>query len=148
MIEYPESVCLGIKGKPLKQFPLTALRNYLGIMTCNRCGVKGKGRKIHIHHKDKNHRNNAFDNLEILCNCCHRREHPRTSRLSDVFALPLTLTDLDRYCLHNGFGISYQAMSWWMRGAYPGDKWIKLISKIKRVKMSAIRTAYGKAPAA
>lgn len=29
----------------------------------------------HIHHKDRNHKNNAPENLRYLCASCHRREH-------------------------------------------------------------------------
>jgi hypothetical protein len=33
------------------------------------------GRKMHIHHKDKNRDNNKKDNLQILCVSCHMKLH-------------------------------------------------------------------------
>lgn len=31
--------------------------------------------KLHIHHKDRNHKNNASDNIEYLCSRCHGLQH-------------------------------------------------------------------------
>jgi 5-methylcytosine-specific restriction endonuclease McrA len=40
---------------------------------CERCGFTGLA--LHIHHKDRNHKNNNLDNLEVLCANCHHIEH-------------------------------------------------------------------------
>lgn len=34
-----------------------------------------KIRATQIHHKDRNKRNNAIENLSLLCKACHRKEH-------------------------------------------------------------------------
>lgn len=39
---------------------------------CNRCGSESF---LCVHHKDRNRRNNAKENLEILCKSCHQKEH-------------------------------------------------------------------------
>lgn len=39
---------------------------------CNRCGKSGRN---HVHHKDKNPRNNQPTNLETLCPSCHKIAH-------------------------------------------------------------------------
>jgi hypothetical protein len=38
---------------------------------CEICGEQISGRKLHIHHKDKNHNNNSLDNLQVVCVRCH-----------------------------------------------------------------------------
>jgi 5-methylcytosine-specific restriction endonuclease McrA len=37
----------------------------------NNSGEQISGRKLHIHHKDKNHNNNSLDNLQVVCVRCH-----------------------------------------------------------------------------
>jgi hypothetical protein len=39
---------------------------------CQRCD---SNRNLNVHHKDRNRRNNAAENLEVLCRSCHNREH-------------------------------------------------------------------------
>lgn len=41
---------------------------------CGRCGYS-KVEILHIHHKDRNRKNNNFDNLELICPNCHFEEH-------------------------------------------------------------------------
>lgn len=38
---------------------------------CEICGEKASGKRLHIHHKDKNHSNNSLDNLMVVCVNCH-----------------------------------------------------------------------------
>src|SRR3990167_510597 len=38
---------------------------------CNRCSTKVDGYKRHIHHKNKDRRDNRIENLELLCATCH-----------------------------------------------------------------------------
>lgn len=42
---------------------------------CNHCGKIVSLTTSHVHHKDRNPRNNTLENLEILCVRCHRLEH-------------------------------------------------------------------------
>ncbi len=39
---------------------------------CYICGTKDK---LQIHHKDKNWRNNKNNNLVLLCQSCHQKQH-------------------------------------------------------------------------
>ena len=56
----------GLSAKAAKKITKSAGR-------CSRCGVK-KGR-IDIHHKDRDKRNQAPENREVLCHRCHMQEH-------------------------------------------------------------------------
>jgi 5-methylcytosine-specific restriction protein A len=42
---------------------------------CERCGYKEHTEILGVHHKDRNPRNNALENLEVLCPMCHSLEH-------------------------------------------------------------------------
>lgn len=42
---------------------------------CERCGDDGTGSRLGTHHKDRNKRNHARSNLEVICNSCHAKEH-------------------------------------------------------------------------
>ncbi len=45
---------------------------------CEICGKKDEGRRLHVHHKDKNRNNNSPDNLQVACVKCHNNIlHPR-----------------------------------------------------------------------
>lgn len=45
---------------------------------CEICGVNVQGRKLHVHHKDKNRKNNDLKNLQVVCVECHNKiVHPR-----------------------------------------------------------------------
>ena len=44
---------------------------------CNRCGYATEPKILGVHHKDRNRKNNALDNLEILCPNCHSLEHAK-----------------------------------------------------------------------
>lgn len=41
---------------------------------CERCGYS-KEPVLHVHHRDRNHSNNALENLELICPNCHYEEH-------------------------------------------------------------------------
>jgi len=43
----------------------------------NKCAICSKVEGLHIHHKDKNPRNNRIDNLIVLCGVCHKKIHMR-----------------------------------------------------------------------
>lgn len=38
---------------------------------CEICRARPEGRHLHIHHRDRNRKNNDFSNLQILCVTCH-----------------------------------------------------------------------------
>jgi hypothetical protein len=38
---------------------------------CEICGAEEKGRRLQVHHIDKNHDNNDLDNLQVVCVRCH-----------------------------------------------------------------------------
>lgn len=41
---------------------------------CERCGY-GKVEILHVHHRDRNRKNNDLTNLELICPNCHYEEH-------------------------------------------------------------------------
>ena len=41
---------------------------------CERCGYNKK-EILHVHHKDRNRKNNSSANLELICPNCHYEEH-------------------------------------------------------------------------
>jgi hypothetical protein len=46
------------------------------ITTCERCGWHHPlNESLARHHKDRNRNNNDLDNLEVLCQSCHSKEH-------------------------------------------------------------------------
>jgi len=56
-------------NKPKKRY-----RQYKNTL-CSRCGFVGDPCQLDVHHIDRNHQNNAIDNLITLCANCHRLEH-------------------------------------------------------------------------
>ena len=47
-----------------------------GLLTrCGRCGFDAMPDILGVHHRDRNTRNNALENLEVLCPNCHSLEH-------------------------------------------------------------------------
>ena len=52
------------------------------------CAACGSVKKLNVHHKDRNRKNNDYSNLEVLCPNCHSIEHMKhidKSLLSPVF---------------------------------------------------------------
>lgn len=43
--------------------------------SCNRCGWNDYPAILHVHHRDRDKRNNKDENLEILCPTCHEVDH-------------------------------------------------------------------------
>ncbi len=43
-------------------------------LKCQRCDYN-KVEILQIHHKDKNHKNNDIENLELICPNCHYEQH-------------------------------------------------------------------------
>jgi 5-methylcytosine-specific restriction endonuclease McrA len=41
---------------------------------CERCGYS-KREILHVHHKDRDRKNNGLDNLELICPNCHFEDH-------------------------------------------------------------------------
>ena len=50
-----------------------ARRNLL--VKCEKCGFDAQPKILGVHHKDGNRKNNAMENLAVLCPNCHSLEH-------------------------------------------------------------------------
>lgn len=44
---------------------------------CQRCGFEESPEILGVHHRDRDRRNNAMENLEVLCPNCHSMEHAK-----------------------------------------------------------------------
>jgi hypothetical protein len=55
------------------KYRITALS--AGERKCERCGYNKFPEILVVHHKDRNRKNGAKDNLELLCPNCHEEEH-------------------------------------------------------------------------
>ena len=44
---------------------------------CERCGISGTQKGLHVHHIDGTHENDNMDNLAVLCCQCHNQIHQR-----------------------------------------------------------------------
>lgn len=59
---------------PAPRLRLKLFKDGLKEQKCERCGNSewmGAPIPLELHHKDFNHYNNSFDNLQILCSNCH-----------------------------------------------------------------------------
>lgn len=63
----PRDKAFDIRSLKIKLFDLRGAK-------CERCGY-AIVEILHIHHKDRNRKNNVFENLEIICPNCHYLEH-------------------------------------------------------------------------
>jgi hypothetical protein len=61
------------KGDGINSYRRLAFENYEP--RCYRCRYDRFIPVLQVHHKDRNRRNNAIDNLIILCPTCHQEEH-------------------------------------------------------------------------
>jgi len=59
-------------GVSPRTYQSIAFEDYKKDRVCEIC--KGT-HKISVHHKDRNHSNNSEENLQILCDACHKRLH-------------------------------------------------------------------------
>jgi len=59
------------KRVPIKEEDKEAILRKFG----NKCAICSKTEGLHIHHKDKNPKNNTSDNLIVLCGVCHKKIH-------------------------------------------------------------------------
>ncbi len=77
--KFCSNTCMGL-GRVLKidvgnsQNSVRAKRMMAYIKECNKCGSK---EKLHVHHKDRNRKNNEKKNLTKLCHKCHYELHKR-----------------------------------------------------------------------
>ena len=61
--------------------------------TCQSCGyslyrmIIGKKMKLHIHHIDKNRKNNTHTNLITLCHSCHSKLHYRERDAKEILGI-------------------------------------------------------------
>ena len=45
---------------------------------CEKCGSTTK--RLDVHHKDGDWKNNQLDNLQVLCRSCHNKEHRQAAK--------------------------------------------------------------------
>ena len=69
-----------MKFNPYGEHDSIILRNILkknnrNLNNCERCGKEISGCHRHVHHKDKDRKNNQSTNLLVCCVFCHKREH-------------------------------------------------------------------------
>jgi 5-methylcytosine-specific restriction endonuclease McrA len=67
------------KGVNVQTYRKKAIR-YYGKM-CMRCNST---ENIHVHHKDRNRKNNELENLEVLCKTCHDLEHLEERKIQQL----------------------------------------------------------------
>lgn len=71
--------CRGMLQRSEKPGSASNVRYWLNrrgfILKCARCGFDEPREILAVHHRDHNRRNNAPENLEILCPNCHAIEH-------------------------------------------------------------------------
>lgn len=71
--------CRGLLQRTEQPGSAATARNWLArrgfFLVCNRCGYDSHPEILVIHHRDRNRKNNAVENLEILCPNCHAVEH-------------------------------------------------------------------------
>ena len=48
---------------------------------CQRCDHDGSESRLTVHHRDRDKRNQAPENLEVLCFRCHMQEHGRAGEI-------------------------------------------------------------------
>lgn len=67
--------CYGISI--MKKNPtLSAIRKrYQRKISKNKCAICGIDANLHVHHKDRNPKNNTKENIMILCSTCHAKVH-------------------------------------------------------------------------
>ena len=78
--KYCSYKCYGISQRKEK-YPITRkyARKIAYKMLPHKCAECGNIWKLEVHHKDKNTRNNAVENLEILCTLCHKHLRHKVS---------------------------------------------------------------------
>ena len=59
-------------AQTIRAIKLRIIRERGGV--CERCAYS-KQEILHVHHKDRNTKNNNVDNLELICPNCHYEEH-------------------------------------------------------------------------
>lgn len=76
---YCSMACVGKETKLTFKPSFTCVRKSMMrrnmITICNRCGYDEVPKILGVHHKDRDRKNNALSNLEVLCPNCHSLEH-------------------------------------------------------------------------
>jgi predicted HNH restriction endonuclease len=65
----------GTSGVNYRARGFAACIDRTGKLACERCGYDVNLYGLVVHHKDSDRRNDAPDNLEVLCATCHAIEH-------------------------------------------------------------------------
>lgn len=63
---------------------ITNYRQLIDIDKCAKCGYSEMKSSLHVHHIDRNHKNNNSNNLLVLCANCHYGLHRNAWKLSDI----------------------------------------------------------------
>ena len=48
------------------------IKKLIKLRTCEECGSK---ENVALHHENRDHQDNRSENLKLLCNPCHAKEH-------------------------------------------------------------------------
>lgn len=75
-LENPNFVRFGSDFDP-KSFYRLRMKLAEKLGACQRCGFNEVSEILQLHHKDRNRKNNAIENVELLCPNCHQLEHYR-----------------------------------------------------------------------
>ena len=74
--KFCSSKCYGLfgeaKGKATKASGRKTAQRRVKMVECNRCQSK---KNLQRHHIDRNPRNNSAENIEVLCQTCHKDDH-------------------------------------------------------------------------
>jgi hypothetical protein len=77
--KYCDRICMAqaFDAKPTKENPgwVTAHYHARKMIEKESCAICGKQNHLDVHHEDGDFRNNAVNNLQVLCRGCHTHEH-------------------------------------------------------------------------
>jgi 5-methylcytosine-specific restriction endonuclease McrA len=54
---------------------VTSARQFLLNVLGGKCDLCGSIERLHLHHKDRNRKNNDLSNIQLLCASCHYKIH-------------------------------------------------------------------------
>ena len=110
------------------------------------CSVCGSTKKISVHHKDRDRRNNTRENLLILCDRCHKKEHISAMEMGCGLReyRPSPKIDHDMVCIlfnsgktvkdiANGFGYTPAGIRWILHKCgiqTPTKKYVEIDSEV------------------
>ena len=66
------TTCAGYRNTDIPATGRKRAQRLSQMVCCNRCQSE---EQLQRHHKDRNPMNNAAENIEVLCQACHTKEH-------------------------------------------------------------------------